>query len=267
MKSRKYLLAVDAGPSATVFALFDGDRVYSRWAMETRAGRTVDEYAVWLMTLFSMQGVGPGNIKGAVVCSAVPDVQPMLVRLCEGYLNVQPLVVAPGLKTGLLVDYGTPADLAPDRVANLVAAAELCSGPCVVVDMGTVTHIDVLGPKKRYLGGLVLPGARMALQALAQVPRLPEVAFSPPTDKIIGRNLAHSLQAGAGWGQRFAVEGAISQIWTELGTKGKTIATGGMAAQSGVRFEITDPDLTLKGLKTIYTLNAPRLAQKTARRA
>lgn len=266
MKSRKYVLAIDAGPSATVFALFDGDRVYSRWAMETRIGRTVDEYAVWLMTLFSMQGVGPGNIKGAAIACAVPDVQPMLVRLCEGYLNVEPLVVAPGLKTGLRVDYGAPSDLAPDRVANLVAAADLCAGPCVIVDMGTVTHIDVLGPKKHYLGGLVLPGVRMALQALASVPRYPQVAFDQ-TDKIIGRNLAQSVQAGAAWGQRFAVEGALRQIWTELGTKGKTIATGGMAPLSGIRFEITEPDLTLKGLKAIYTLNAPRLAQKTAQRA
>jgi type III pantothenate kinase len=252
------LLTIDAGNSNTVFGVHDGAELRAHWRLTTRREQTADEYGVLVRNLFSGSGVQPGQIEGVALASVVPPLTPVLIELSREYLRQEPLVVEPGVKTGMPILYEPPSDVGADRIVNGVAALAQYGGPVVVVDFGTATTFDVVTRKGEYAGGVICPGIGISADALFQrAARLPRVDVRNP-GKVIGRSTVGSIQAGLYYGYAAMVEGIIARIRGELGEPAKVVATGGLAealAADMPSLEAVDPVLTLTGLRLIWERN------------
>jgi len=253
------LLAVDVGNTNVTFGLFDGERLAADWRVTSHRDRTADEMAVELRDLFALKGLDLGLVTGVVVSSVVPNVNPALIEASRRYLKCEPVMVGPGVKTGVKVRYESPRDVGADRIANALAAYTKYGGPIVVIDFGTAVTYDAISAEGDYLGGAIAPGVEISLEALvshtAMLRRVEPVA----PDSVIGRNTVASIQSGLVWGFVAQVEGMGARMGGELGGKARVIATGGQAALvAGLThvIEETDPLLTLEGLRLIYLQNA-----------
>jgi len=258
------LLVIDVGNTNIVYGLFDGASLKHQFRVETGRGRTADEYRVVLHQLLSMNGITAGAVTAAALASVVPSLTEPMSELVRKSFGTDPLVIGPGIKTGMSILYENPREVGADRIVNAVAAYERAKGPVIVVDFGTATTFDVVTPKGEYLGGVIAPGIQISSDALfARAAKLPKVEVARPPH-VIGRNTIHSMQSGIVYGYVGLVDGVVERLREELGHEAVVIATGGLARLiaplSRTISEAVD-ELTLDGLRLIYERNHPGAAR------
>ncbi len=253
------LLAIDVGNTNTVFALWDGTEFRSTWRTATEVKRTADQYYVWLSTLMSLRGLASVSIDEVIVSSTVPQVVFNLRVLCNRYYDCRPIVVGRpdcALPIERRVDPGT--QVGPDRLVNTVAGYDLHGGDLIVVDFGTATTFDVVGPDGAYEGGVIAPGVSLSLQALHEAAAaLPLVDVTIPSH-VIGKNTVDCMQSGIFWGYVGLVGGIIARIRDERARPMKVIGTGGLAPlfqQGDTLFDVFEDNLTMHGLTVIHKYN------------
>ena len=248
------LLAIDAGNTNVVFALFNGRTLEARWRIATDARRTADEYAVWLMRLLEIKGVKRDAVTQIIVSTVVPRALHNIKVLSNQYFNVDPLVAGVDpVDYSIDIDVDDPRSLGADRAVNAVAAHAKYSGDLIIVDFGTATTFDVVDFNGAYKGGVIAPGVNLSLDALVgNTAMLPRIAIeAPQTDSVIGRNTEDQMLIGVFWGYVGLMEGLIARMRNEIGRPAKVIATGGLAVLFGEAtdiFDVVDADLTLEGL-------------------
>ena len=257
------LLAIDTGNTNTVFAVFDADgRMIGEWRSSTNANRTADEIGVWLAQLFALENIRRGDITSGIIATVVPATLFSLRRMFRRYFDCPALVVgAPDVNIGIRVLVDRPEEVGADRLVNAVATFEEYGGPKIIVDFGTATTFDVIDDEGNYLGGAIAPGVNLSLEALHRASaQLPRVAIGRP-ERVVGKTTVQAMRSGIFWGYIGMIEGTIQRICQELGNPVGVISTGGLAplfSECSAVLERSDPNLTLKGLYTIYRRNNPR---------
>jgi len=234
-----------------VVGVFDGKELKAHWRLSTRRAGTSDEYGIFIKSLFDFAELDFRAITAVILSTVVPTVQGPLEEMSRQFFGVEPMVVGPGIKSGMPILYEAPREVGADRIVNAVAAFELYGGPCIVVDFGTATTFDAISARGEYLGGAICPGIGISAEALFQrAAKLPRVDIARPKS-VIGRTTVTSMQAGLYFGYLGLVEGLVARMRDELGGRPKVIATGGQAdlllAGSSL-VDHLDPWLTLTGL-------------------
>lgn len=268
------LLAIDVGNTQTVIGLYEleseslpntSQRVadtdlLDNWRIATVAERTADEHALVIQEFLGFHGFSfDDDIGGVTVCSSVPRVTGALRRMTERYFGFDPVVVEPGIRTGLSILYDNPKEVGADRIADAVAAYDLYGGPTMMVDFGTATTFDAISAAGEYLGGAIFPGVDISLDALfARAAALRRVELVEPRN-VIGRSTVESIQSGVIYGYSSLVDGMVSRFTLELDAEPTVISTGGL---SGLMTPLSsaimhhEPWLTLHGLRLIYEKNS-----------
>ncbi len=251
------LLAIDIGNTNTVAGLFDGPDMVGHWRLHTDKDRTTDETRLWLRSLLEMEGFDPPELGGVVVSSVVPSVTARF-RQVGSRLAGAVVVVEPGIKTGMPILIDNPREVGADRVVNSVAARERYGAPVIVVDFGTSTNFDVVGPEGGYLGGAIAPGLVVSTNALiAGAAALRNVEFVPPRSPI-GKGTVEAIQSGSLYGHAGLVDGIMERLAGELGGEVTRVATGGLASTIVPHcrsVDTIDEFLTLDGLRMIFEMN------------
>ena len=256
------LLAIDAGNTNIVFAVYDGETKRAQWRAVTQVARTADEYAVWLSQLLALEGLSFANIDAAIIATVVPAVLFDLRDMCRKYVEVEPMRVGdPALDLGERPDVDRPETIGADRLCNTVAAHERYPGAIIVVDFGTATNFDIIAANGAFTGSVIAPGANLSLEALHQAAALlPRVAIAR-AQKVIGRDTVTSMQSGVYWGYVGLIGGLIERIKNEFGQPMTVVATGGLShlfRPDLAMIDHIDPDLTMRGLMLIHARNARR---------
>lgn len=252
------LIAVDVGNTNISYGVFDGERLVHHLRTESARARTADEFAVLVRQMLTLRGVNPDDIDGAVLASVVPPLTDTMTQFIETAFGCVPLVVGPGIKTGIRVLYETPHAVGADRIVNAVAAYAWAKDGVICVDFGTATTFDCITPKGDYLGGVIAPGITISAEALfARASRLHRVEIARP-DRVVGRNPVGSMQSGIVYGYAGLVDGLCKRLEAELDYPCRVLATGGLAnliAPETESIEHVDDHLTLTGLRLIYERN------------
>lgn len=252
------LLAIDVGNTQTHVGAFRGRELAEHWRFQTRAGATGDELAERLSGLMELRGVGFSDLEGIVVSSVVPPLGNEYRQLAMRYLDVDCLLVGPGVKTGMAIEIDNPTEVGADRLVNAIAAYDQIGDVCVGVDFGTGINFDAVSADGAYLGGAIAPGVEISLTALTErAARISRIDLDPPKSPI-GTNSRTAIQSGVLFGFAGLVDGVGRRINAELGGNAKFIATGGFASVIVPYTEtITEIDelLTLKGLRIIHERN------------
>lgn len=257
------LLVVDVGNSNTVLGLYDGEELKAHWRIVTENYRTSDELRILLTMLLHQDGVAPSDITGCCISSVVPQVNIALMSMSRKQFGVTPLMVEPGIKTGIKLHNENPKELGADRLVNAVAAVDEYDGPLIVVDFGTATTFDYITENAEYKGGIIVPGIQLSANALFEhCAKLPRVEISTP-ETVIGRNTVSNIRSGLTYGYADMVDGLVKRISVETDSKPTVIATGGLAgviAESTHSIDVVDSLLTMKGLLSIYRRNVKETA-------
>ena len=252
------LLAVDVGNTQTHFGAFRGEELVEHWRFATVRESTGDELGAALRTLLELRGLSFADLDAAIVSSTVPALGEEWRRAGQLYLGHEPIVVGPGVKTGMALRYDNPREIGADRLVNAVAAFERFHEACVVVDFGTAITFDPVSANGEYLGGLIAPGVELSLEALTErAAKLPKVDLAEPRE-VIGKSTVEALRSGVIYGFAGLVDGILERIGRELGPDFRTIATGGQAhviVPSCERVSEIDDLLTLTGLRLIHERN------------
>lgn len=254
------LLAVDVGNTNIVLGVYDRDVLKISWRISTNRLQTGDEYGIILKNLFFQANFDDSAITGIIVSSVVPPLMTALEEMASRYFKLEPLIVGPGIKTGLNIQMDNPREVGADRIVNAVAGIELYGGPLIIVDFGTATTFDAISERGDYLGGAIAPGIGISTEALFQrAAKLPRVELVKPK-RVIGRDTVTSMQAGIIYGFVGQVDGIVRRMEREFPKKPKVVATGGLAplmADESETLQIINPLLTLEGLRIIYERNRP----------
>ncbi|MDR3270691.1 MAG: type III pantothenate kinase [Peptococcaceae bacterium] len=254
------ILVFDVGNSNIVLGVFKQQKeLLHYWRISTEKSHSVDEYAALIKNLFDFSALKFSDIHAVVISSVVPPVMPMLEALSSKYFKVEPLVVGPGVKTGMPIIYDNPREVGADRIVNAVAAHAKYGGPLVIVDFGTATTFCAISEKGEYLGGAIAPGIGISSEALFQrASKLPRVEIVKPKS-LIAKNTVMGMQSGIYYGFVGQVDGIVSRMKEDLGQDTKVVATGGYAdliAEETQTIDVVDPFLTLDGLLLIYERNS-----------
>jgi type III pantothenate kinase len=253
------LLAIDVGNTETVVGVFRDEELAWRWRMATVPDRTADELALLFGGFLQQQDLSfDRNVTGVVLSSVVPSATQAIREMVRRYFRFPPVVVEPGVKTGVPVLTDNPKEVGADRIVNALAAFTRYGGPCVVVDFGTATTFDCVSERGEYVGGAIAPGLQIAARALFEhTARLPLVEMVAP-QAAIGKNTVESVQSGLIFGYAALIDGMIERIAKELGQP-TVIATGGLAPVVIEECRTVDhhePWLTLEGLRLVFEKNA-----------
>lgn len=252
------VLVFDVSNTHVVLGLYNGKKLLHHWTVATDLNKTGDEYAVLIYNLFLLSGANFQDVSALVISSVVPPLTPVLQEMGRKYFRVKPLVVGPGVKTGMPIHYDNPREVGADRIVNAVAAFENYGGPLIIVDFGTATTFCVISPEGEYLGGALAPGVAIASEALFQrAAKLPRIELIKPK-AVIAKNTVEGMQSGILYGFAGQVDGVVGRLRQELGMRVKVIATGLMAelvAEHAETINVVDPLLTMEGLRIIFERN------------
>ena len=255
------LLVIDVGNSNIVFGVYKDKELIYDWRISTAKEKTSDEYGLTFEQIFNYHGIGIDEISDVIVSSVVPNLMHTLPNMSRKYFNKEPIVVGPGVKTGMNILYDNPKEVGADRIVNGVAAYEKYGGPLIVVDIGTAITFDVINKKGDYLGGVICPGIRISADALfMRTAKLPKVEIVKP-DKVIGKTTIESIQSGMVYGYIGLIDYIIEKIIEETALNYndyRIIGTGGFAQLIGNQskyIEKMDKLLTLEGLRIVYERN------------
>lgn len=253
------LLVFDVGNTNMVLGVYEGKKLLKDWRISTDKEKTSDEYGVLINNLFQFDGLNLKNVKDVIISSVVPNVMHSLENFSIKYCKKQPLIVGPGVKTGLNIKYDNPKQVGADRIVNAVAGIEKYGTPLIIIDFGTATTFCALSEKGEYLGGTIAPGIKISSEALFQrASKLPRVELAKP-GMAICKNTVSAMQSGIIYGYVGLVDKIIDMMKLEFKNKDvKVIATGGLSsliASETDRIDSVDKFLTLEGLRIIYDKN------------
>ena len=253
------LLAIDIGNTNIKYGVWKGDDMLASFRVSSRISRTADEYGSVLVNLLGDSGIKKTDIDGIIVSSVIPTLNYTICHMCEYFFGILPLMVGPGIKTGINIKAENPKEVGADRIVNNVAAYKKYGGPVIVVDFGTATTFNVVDKDGAFIGGVIAPGIKTSLEGLVHsTAQLPMIELVSPK-KVIAKNTESNMQAGIIFGFSGLVDNIVGRIKRELADENvKVVATGGLgeiiAKETGC-IDVVDRTLTLFGLKTIYDLN------------
>lgn len=252
------IFAIDIGNTNIVIGCMEGDKIQFIERMSTDESKTELEYAVSFKTVMELYNIQAKDLEGSIISSVVPPLTGSIRAALKKLTNTEPIVIGPGVKTGLNILLDNPAQLGSDLVIGAVAGIKKYGAPLIIIDMGTATTISVIDKNKNFLGGPIIPGVMVSLDALAsKTSQLPRINFEPPKH-VIGRNTVDCMKSGILYGQAACLDGMIERIEAELGYETTVIATGGLAKVITPycrRKIVHDDALLLNGLKIIYEKN------------
>ncbi len=252
------ILAVDAGNTHIVLGVYKRKKLLHHWRLSTERAGTADEYGIMIHQLFQHVGLPAGEVEGVIISSVVPPLTKTLETVSLQYLNQTPLIVGPGIKTGLNIRIENPREMGADRIVNAVAALEIYGPPLIIVDFGTATTIDYIDAAGQLLGSAIAPGIGISTEALfLKTAKLPRVELVKPASTV-GRNTAAAMQSGIIFGFAGQVDGIVLRMKEEFHAEAKVIATGGLAeliSGESRTIEVVNALLTLHGLQMIYDRN------------
>lgn len=250
------ILAIDVGNTNITMGVFDKDELLTTFRMTTKLQRTSDEYGIVIMELLEINKVRATDIKDVIVSSVVPNIMHSLVSGLIKYFHIKPLIVEPGIRTGIRITSDNPKQIGADRIVDAVGAYELYGGPVIVVDYGTATTYDFIDGDGNFFAGVISPGIRISARALWEdTAKLSEIEIKKPAS-ILARETISSMQAGLLYGQIGQTEYIIRHLIAESGFENvKVVATGGLGriiANETDSIDIYDQTLTLQGMRLIY---------------
>ncbi|WP_100405953.1 type III pantothenate kinase [Bacillus solitudinis] len=253
------ILVIDVGNTNIVLGVYEGKELLHHWRMATSRQKTEDEYAMVVKTFFDHEKLSFDNVEGIIISSVVPPIMFSLEQMCKKYFQLQPMIIGPGIKTGLNIKYENPREVGADRIVNAVAGIHLYGSPLIIVDFGTATTYCYIDEKQQYLGGAIAPGISISTEALyTRASKLPRIEIAKPIN-VLGKNTIHAMQAGIFYGYVGQVDGIVTRLKEQASSNPTVIATGGLAtliAEEASSIDVVDRFLTLKGLQMIYEKNA-----------
>jgi type III pantothenate kinase len=258
----RVILVLDVGNTNTVLGIFKEKELLVEWRLSTDAKKTADEYGIQVMQLFYQRGIKPEQIEGVIISSVVPNIMYSLEHMIRKYFKLTPMVVGPGVKTGINVKYDNPKEVGADRIVNAVSAHEIYKRSLILIDFGTATTFCAISKDANYLGGTICPGIKIASEALFErAAKLPRVELIKP-ETVICKNTVSSMQAGIIYGYIGQVDYIVSKMKVEMINMGEAdpfvVATGGLAQvirKDSATINEVHPYLTLEGLRMIYEKN------------
>ncbi len=255
------LLVIDVGNSNIVAGVYNGNKLEVSWRFASDRQKTVDEYGILLGSMFNYSKVDMKDIDNIAISTVVPPLLVPLVKMCERYFEIEPLVVGPGIKTGISIKYDNPREVGADRIVNAVAAYEKYKNrnkPLVIIDFGTATTFCAVMPNGDYLGGAIAPGIAISTEALFQrAAKLPRIELIKPKT-VICKNTVNSMQSGIIYGYVGQVDEIVRRMQKELNSEIYVIATGGLAnfiSTESSTIDVVEPFLTLDGLRILHERN------------
>ncbi|WP_128896577.1 type III pantothenate kinase [Longirhabdus pacifica] len=254
------IFVIDVGNTNIVLGVYKGEELIYHWRLSTNRKATVDEYGISFRQLIDYAKIKISQIEGIIISSVVPPLNPILEGVSNKYFQRTPMMIGPGIKTGLNIRYENPREVGADRIVNAVAAIHMHheQKPLIVVDFGTATTFDYINEKNEYVGGAIAPGIGISTEALYQkAAKLPRIELVKPSS-VIGKNPVTSMQAGIIFGYASQVDGIVNRIKEEYKLDTTVVATGGLSeliASEAKSIQIVNPLLTLQGLRLIYERN------------
>ncbi|AVQ47594.1 type III pantothenate kinase [Clostridium botulinum] len=256
------ILVLDVGNTNIVLGIYKNKELIANWRLATDNKRTADEYGIQVIELFSHNNLSFSDIEGVIISSVVPNIMYSLEHMISKYFNIKPIIVGPGVKTGINIKYDNPKEVGADRIVNAVAAHEIYEKPLIIIDFGTATTFCSVTKEANYLGGTICPGIKISSDALFdKAAKLPRVELVK-TPGVICKNTVASIQAGIIYGYAGQVDYIVSKMKKEMMALGEedpfVVATGGFAkliSEEAKSIDEINAILTLEGLRVIYEKN------------